>query len=45
VKRARRKLAHLRRTGDTAAIARFLPAWRGHAGHANTRNLFKSLHV
>lgn len=45
VKRARRKLVHFRKVGDQAAIDRFLPAWRGHAGHANTRNLQRSLGI
>ncbi|HEY8898882.1 MAG TPA: reverse transcriptase domain-containing protein [Chthoniobacterales bacterium] len=43
VKRAKRTLRILRARGDQAAIDRFLPAWRGHAGHANARNLFRSL--
>jgi len=43
VKRARRKLRHLRSVGDTAAIARFVPAWTGHARWANSANLMRSM--
>jgi hypothetical protein len=45
VKRARRKLRILRAAGDHEAIRRFLPAWTGHARHANCANLFRSLGV
>lgn len=43
VRRARRKLKVMREHGDTAAIERFLPAWRGHARWANSHNLLQSL--
>lgn len=39
VRRARRKIAHYRRTGNTEALAKFIPSWLGHASHASTHNL------
>ena len=45
VKKAKRKLKRFAETGDDAGRARFLGAWLGHAGHANSYNLLKSLGV
>jgi RNA-directed DNA polymerase len=43
VVRARRKLRRLRAGGDIEALRRFVAAWRGHAGHADSHNLLVSL--
>ena len=40
---AKRKIAHLKRIGDDAALTRFLASWKGHASHADTRHLFNHL--
>lgn len=45
VKRARRKIAAYRAAGELDRLERFLAAWTGHAGWADTRNLLKSLGV
>jgi hypothetical protein len=45
VQRAKRKLRLLRSRGDHAAVARFLPAWTGHARWANSANLLRSMGV
>ena len=42
---AKRKLKQFAKNGDTAGRDRFLGAWLGHAGHANSFNLLKSLGV
>lgn len=43
VTRARRALRHFAGQGDDAGRARFLSAWMGHAGWADSANLFRSL--
>jgi hypothetical protein len=43
VRRARRKLRHFTRQDDPVGRARFLSAWLGHAGWADSRNLQCSL--
>lgn len=43
VTRARRIIAACRRNGDTARLSKFLPAWLGHAGHADSQNLLRHL--
>lgn len=43
VARARRIIAACRRHHDTARLKKFLPAWRGHAGHADSQNLLHYL--
>ena len=43
VTRAKRKIAHLTKTGQSNALDRFLSAWTGHAAHADTCNLFNHL--
>lgn len=40
---AKRKIVRYQRLGDDEALARFLASWRGHAGHADTCNLFNHL--
>lgn len=45
VTRARRKIAAYRAAGDTERLQKFLGAWLGHASHADSRNLVKSLGV
>ncbi|MCO5080920.1 MAG: reverse transcriptase/maturase family protein [Rhizobiaceae bacterium] len=45
VKRARRKIAAMRASGDDERLAHFLSAWTGHAGWADSHNLLKSLGV
>lgn len=45
VTRARRKIAAYRAAGDEARLQRFLGAWTGHAGWADSRNLMASLGV
>jgi RNA-directed DNA polymerase len=40
---AKRKIARLLRAGDTPALERFIAAWRGHAAHADTCNLFNHM--
>lgn len=43
VTRARRTLAALGRRGDTEALVRFNGAWLGHAKHADSHNLLRTL--
>lgn len=43
VTRARRKIAAYRAAGDHERLAKFLAAWLGHASHADSRNLIRSL--
>lgn len=43
--KAKRKLRHFNKTGDDAGRKRFLGAWLGHARHADSHNLLKSLGV
>ena len=43
VVRAKRKIAHCLRMADRPGLARFIAAWRGHARHADTCNLFNHL--
>lgn len=45
VKRARRKIALYRKTGEHDRLQKFLASWTGHAGWADTRNLLRSLGV
>jgi hypothetical protein len=45
VKGARRVIKHLRSSGDTEALERFLAAWTGHARWADSHNLLTSLGV
>lgn len=45
VKRARRKIAAMRASGDDERLNRFLAAWTGHASWADSRNLIASLGV
>lgn len=45
VRRARRKITHFRKYGDDVALDRFVSAWSGHAGWADTRNLMVKLGV
>jgi len=45
VVRARRKIAAYRAAGDHQRLERFLAAWTGHASHADTRNLVRSLAI
>lgn len=40
---AKRKIAKCIRYGDNDALAKFLGAWKGHASHADVRNLFNNL--
>lgn len=42
---ARRKLRHFAKTGDTLARQRFLGAWLGHARHADSHHLLRSLNL
>ena len=41
VLRAKRKVARYVRHGDTATLNQFIASWSGHAGWADTHNLFK----
>ncbi|MEX2476036.1 RNA-directed DNA polymerase, partial [Marinobacter sp.] len=43
VRRAKRKIIAHTRSGDRAALRRFLAAWLGHARWADSRNLIESL--
>lgn len=43
VVRARRRIAWLRASGRTEELERFVGAWLGHASHADSRNLVRSL--
>lgn len=43
VARARRIIAACHRHGDTQRLSKFLPAWLGHASHADSMNLMRSL--
>jgi len=45
VTRARRKIRAYRAAGDHARLEKFLGAWTGHAGWADSRNLLRSLEV
>lgn len=45
VKRAKRVIAACRRHGDAERLAKFLPAWLGHASHADSRNLLTHLNA
>jgi hypothetical protein len=45
VTRAKRKFKHIKKHGDQDAMARFLASWKGHANHANTKNLFNSMEI
>ncbi|MFA5897894.1 MAG: reverse transcriptase/maturase family protein [Hyphomicrobium sp.] len=45
VVRARRKIAAYRAAGDYERLQKFLAAWVGHASHADSRNLLKSLRI
>jgi RNA-directed DNA polymerase len=45
VLRAKRKIAAYRASGDSERMEKFLGAWLGHAGHADTRNLVRALGV
>lgn len=45
VTRAKRKINHFKKCGDQDAMARFLASWKGHANHANTKNLFNSMEI
>jgi hypothetical protein len=45
VVRAKRKIGAYRAAGDFDRLERFLGAWLGHAGHADTRNLVRALGV
>ncbi len=40
---AKRKIRRYREHGDTDALDRFVASWRGHAGHADSYNLIRSL--
>lgn len=40
---AKRKIARYTRHGDALALSAFIAAWRGHAAHADTCNLFSHL--
>lgn len=40
---AKRKIVYYQRRADDAALSRFVAAWRGHAAHADTCNLFNHL--
>ena len=40
---AKRKIARCIRFGDDDALVKFLGAWKGHAAHADVRNLFNHL--
>lgn len=40
---AKRKIVRYQRHRDDAALGRFVAAWRGHAAHADTCNLFNHL--
>lgn len=43
VTRAKRIIATCRRHNDTARLSKFLPAWLGHASHADSTNLLRHL--
>lgn len=43
VSRAKRIIAACRKHGDTQRLSKFLPAWLGHAGHADSMNLLRHL--
>lgn len=43
VRRAKRKITHYTRKGDTDSLRRFVASWSGHAQWADTRNLARSL--
>lgn len=43
VTRAKRKIARYTQYGETVALTKFIASWRGHAGHADTCNLFNHL--
>lgn len=45
VTRAKRIIAACRRHHDTARLEKFLPAWLGHAAHADSKNLLRHLEV
>jgi hypothetical protein len=45
VTRARRKIRAYRAAGDDERLHRFLAAWTGHAGWADSRNLMRSLAI
>ncbi len=45
VTRARRKIAAYRAAGDHKRLQKFLAAWLGHAGWADSRNLIRSLGI
>lgn len=45
VVRAKRKIRAYRAAGDHARLEKFLAAWTGHAGWADSRNLMKSLNL
>lgn len=42
---AKRKIAKCVRFGDEDALTKFLGAWKGHASHADVRNLFNHLEI
>jgi hypothetical protein len=43
VRRAKRRIRALARGQDNVALRRFLSAWLGHAGHADSHNLIRRL--
>jgi retron-type reverse transcriptase len=45
VTRAKRKIKHIKKHGDQDAMNRFLASWKGHANHANTKNLFNAMEI
>lgn len=45
VTRAKRKIAAYRAAGEHERLQKFLAAWTGHAGWADSRNLLKSLDI
>lgn len=40
---AKRKIERYRKYGDAESLDRFVASWRGHAGHADSYNLIRSL--
>lgn len=45
VTRAKRKIRLYRATGQHDRLEKFIAAWTGHASHADTRNLIRSLQI